>query len=440
MKRCSGKSVSVTIAKPLLYCLVLAWFTGAAAWAQTAGEQTLDRVVAFVADRVITQRELLIAVAQVRRMLERQNRPPPEQDVLVAEVMQNLIARKLQLHEAERSNVVIDDQRLEQAVAKIAESNDLTLAQMVKSMEERGESYQAFRAKVREDLAIREVRQREVIDKINATDAEIREQLRGRNKAALFRYSHLRIPFGTDEDARDAAAKRLAKIKKQMREGRPIEELTEELAGPEAAGAEAGFKRTGWRKLAQMPAAVAGHIADMEVGETTPIIQTPGHLHLIRLDGKRREGEPQLMQKQYMARHILMRTNIMDTDEVVRKKLHKIKRRILRGADFGRAAKRYSQDPGSNFKGGEMGWIAPQDMVQAFAEKVITSPPGEITGPFRSQFGWHLLQVQDTREVDISRQKERADAVAKIRGQKAEEEIRSWILRLREKYYVDIVL
>ncbi len=403
--------------------------------AGVAAERTLDRIVAFAADRAITERELRAGVSRFANMLEQQGREVPAREMLVGEVLQKMIIRALQLHEAERLGMVADEASVERAIESIAEKNNMTLAEMRRAMEEQGEDYKTFHNKVREDLLIRRVQQREVVERINVSDAEIRRRLYASGEDVAFRYSYLRVAVGTEKSGR-SPERLLASIKRRAAEGGEFLELAREAA--QTDGAE--LIRSGWRASAQMPAAIAKRVVAMEVGAVAPIIKTPKHLYLLRLDARRKEGEAPVMQRQYRVRHILIAPNVMDTDEIVRKKLRKMKRRIENGADFARYAKRYSQDPGSGFKGGDLGWIDLRNMVAEFSEKVRAARKGELVGPFRTQYGWHLLRVSDTREQDMSEQLERAGVIAEIRQEKAEAEINAWLLRLRERYYVDVRL
>lgn len=406
--------------------------------AGVAEERELDHIVAFAADRVITGRELQTGVSRFANMLKQQGKEVPAREILVGEVLQKMIIRALQLHEAERLGMVVDEESVERAIESIAEKNNMTLVEMRQAMDEQGEDYKTLHEKLREDLLIRRVQQREVIDRIDVSDAEIRRRLYVQGEGVEFRYSYLRVATGIEKSEQVPAApeRLLAGIKRRADDGGEFVKLARDAAQTDGVD----LIRSGWRTGTQMPAAIARRVVTMEVGEVAPIIKTPKHLYLLRLDARRKDGEPPVMQRQYHVRHIVIASNVMDTDEIVKKKLRKIKRRIENGADFARYAKRYSQDPGSGFKGGDLGWTDLQNMVGEFTEKVRSARKGEIVGPFHTQYGWHLLQVLDTREKDMSEQLERAGVIAEIRQEKAEAEINTWLLRLRERYYVDVRL
>lgn len=403
-----------------------------------AQDQTLDESVALVADRVITKREFLGAVAQAEAMLKQQGKNVANRSALAQEVMQELIVRNLQLSEAERIGLVVDPQQLEKAILQIAQNNRMAPAEMRRQIEKQGQGYEAFRKRIKEDLLIRNLRQREVIQKIEVSEDEINQVLREFNKNADFRYSYLRITLNKKDKASEKKASRLtARIRAEVRKGQRFSSLAEKLSQRN----NIRFQQSSWKAYSALPESVKKYLMTMAVGDFAPTIRSAGHLFLLKLDGKRHEAQPELMQKQYQVRHIVIQSNVVNDDDKVTALLEKIKQRLKHpkeGQDFAYFAKKYSQDPGSGFKGGSLGWAGPASMVPEFSQQMTTAPVDEIIGPFRTQFGWHLLVVEDVREQDISDQTERNKIISNIRQQKAQEEIRSWLLRLREKHHVDV--
>ena len=414
---------------------VLAAALAAFAFAASADDQTLDRIAAVVDDEIVTYRELDGAVLRLRRMLREQRAEIPAEKVLASQALQELIIRKLQLQEAARRGVVVTEPQLDRAMENIGERNRMTLAELKAQVEKEGGSYPEFREDLRAQMIIAQLRQREVTDKIEVSEQEIREFLAARN--VEFEYRFARVALALPET--EAGLERARAWFRSLRDA-AVDGGFEGAARREEEGLEARFKDLGWRYAEELPRPLARRAASMKVGAFSPLIKTGKALYLFRLEGKRDAGQPETTERQYHARHVLMLTNPMDTDGVVRRKLARIKKRIEAGGDFSKYAKKYSQDPGSSFKGGDLGWVSPKNVAPAFADKLQSAAKDEIAGPFKSSFGWHLLQVLGVREHNVGSETWRRQAVAEIRKKKSDEEVRSWLLRLRERRYVDIRL
>lgn len=402
-----------------------------------AAERTLDRIAAVIDDEIITHRELAAAVARFRRMLEERQAEMPSEKVLASQALQELIVRKLQLQEAARRGVAVTEPQLDQAMENLAARNKLSLAQLKERVEGEGGDYAAFREDVREQVIIGQLRQREVTDKIEVSEKEIEDYMSERDIELEYRFTRVGVALPAEEEARDKARAWLRALRDEARDGGGFGRVAQRAAQGRKG---VRFRDFGWQRAEDLPAALAARAPRMDTGEFAPLIRTGKALYLYKLEGKRGGNLPATVERQYNARHILMAPNAMDTDEVIRRKLRAIKKRLDNGGDFGKYAKRYSQDPGSSFKGGSLGWVSPKSMVAEVAEKMQNSPRDEVVGPFRSSFGWHLLQVLGVREHNIGDETWRRQAVAAIRQRKSEEEYRSWMLRLRERRYVDIRL
>ena len=421
----------------------------AGAFAAPAAGETLDGIAAVVDDEIVTQRELDDAVRRLRRMLRERRTEPPPPKVLAAQALQELIIKKLQLQEAARRGIVVTEPQLDRALEDLAEGNRMTLAELKVQVEKEGGSYAGLREDLRAQMIIAQLRQREVTDKIEVTEQEIRDFLAERNVEFEYRFARVALARPQTE-AGLARARAWFRSLRDRAAGDDFAEAFEEMrrraapseedAGEQEERFDARFKDLGWRYAEELPGPLASRATRMRVGAFSPLIKTAKGLYLFRLVGKRDADQPGAVERQYHARHILMQTNAMDTDAVVRGKLARIKRRLEDGADFSEYARRYSQDPGSSFKGGELGWVSPKSMVPAFAEKLQSSARDEIVGPFQSAFGWHLLQVSGVREHDVGNETWRRRAVTEIRRKKSDEEVRAWLLRLRERRYVDIRL
>ena len=404
--------------------------------ASVAKEQLIDEAVAFVADRVITKNELSLEVSNALASLKRRKAQlPPDKKAFVGEVLQNLIVRNLQLHEAERSGIVATPQDVDRMIEEISKSNKLSIAQMREQLEMQGVDYADFRKRIQEDFLIREVQSRQVVDKIEVSDDEIRSVLNTSSEDIEYRYTLWRVSFNeNDKKSSAVAAKKIKKIRKWLINGKSPASISRNMSADKSFAQ----KRLHWTQHSDITPQIRKRLTDMTVDQVSPLLKTENKYYLLQLNGKRGKGEERMMQKQYKVRHIVIQPTVMADDETIKKRLARVKRYIAKKDNFAQMAERYSNDPGSNYKGGDLGWINADSMVPEFAAKVKTSSQGELIGPFRTQFGWHILEVLDSRDIDVGDDVRRSQAIAQIRQQRAQQEIRAWILRLREKYYVDV--
>ncbi len=417
----------------------------------TAAPRGLDRIIAVVENEAITERQLVKNIRRAQAMLKQQNRKLPDERTLTAQVLQQMIIRQLQLQEAKRLGIVIDDITLDRAVGGMAGRNNLTLAEFKAKVESGNENFQELRLKIRDDLTIQRLVQREVINRIEVSDQEINNLLNfddNRHRGIEYRFVHIRVPPPADDDALAAAKRHFARVQPQLRGDSfsSLNDLRERFAQLwKAAAAEDDLeelryqvKDLDWRRAEDLPAPVRRRVDSLRDVGTSPVISNDAGLHLFQLL-KTRGDSPEMMQLQYHVRHILIRTSPIDDDEKIRRRLERIKRQLEDGADFDALACEHSQDPLSSMKGGDLGWSNPAGYVPEFAEAVKRARgKGDLVGPFRTSFGWHLLEVLGTREHDVGDDTMRQQAVTEIRKGKSEEETRLWLLKLRENRRVEV--
>ena len=418
-----------------------------------AKPKTLDRIVAVVENEAITERQLGNSIRRAQAMLAQQKREIPDKRALAAQVLQQMIVQQLQLQEAKRLGIVIDDITVDLAVENMAKRNNLSLAELKAKVESGNESFAALRRKIRDDLTIQRLMQREVVNRIEVSKQEIDDLLMRDNPQKLgseYRFTHIRVQPPESADARAAAKRRLARIQSQLRGDSfsSLDDLRDRLAQLWRAAAEDKIGKLpyrvndlGWRRAEDLPAPIRRRIDSLRDTGTSPVIANDKGLHLFQLLTTR-SNSPEMMQLQYHVRHILIQTNPIDDDATVRRKLVRIKHQIKdNGADFGALACQHSEDPLSSMKGGDLGWSTPSGYVPEFAEAVSRARgKGDLVGPFKTSFGWHILEVLGTREHDVGDDTMRQQAIAEIRKSKSNEEIRLWLLRLRENRRVEVRL
>ena len=420
--------------RPLAVCLLSASLTG---WLPV-GAVELDRIVAIINDDVIMRSELRAKIRTVTNQMSEQNIPLPPQDILEKQVLDQLILTKLQTQMADNTGIRVDEETLNRALGRIAAENELSLSQFREILEEDGYSYERFREDIRDEILISRLQQRQVDNRVGVTDREIdnflsNQVLRGETDTE-FRIAHILI--ATPEGA---SYRQLAEIKEKAEKA-----LAELKAGDDFSRLAAIYSDgsqalnggdLGWRKAGQVPTLFADFIADMEPGEISELIKSPSGYHIIKL-AERRSGE-KVVVTQTRARHILIQPNELVTNEDAYRRLEQLKTRIDGGDDFAELAKGHSNDTMSAAQGGDLGWVSPGDLVPEFEQVMNILEPGQTSAPFRSQFGFHILQVLERREHDSTEDVRRARAREAIRRRKLEEARGDWLRQLRDEAYVE---
>ena len=401
-------------------------------------EIMLDRIIAVVNDDVIMQSELVNKIHEIREQIAKQNGEMPPDDILTKQVLDNLILTKLQLQLAANTGVVVDDETLNQTINRIAEQNKVSLTQFREILERDGYSYERFREDIRDQITISRLKQRHVDNRITVTDGEIDNFLATEKHQGgaenEYRLSHILI--ATPESATDeerAQAKLVAnKVIESLANGEDFAKLATSLSAGQQA--EQGGD-LGWRKASEIPSLFADVVTQMKEGEVSKVIESPGGFHIIKLTGLRTSDKHIVTQTR--ARHILMHTNELLSDKDVSNKLSQLKTRIEGGEDFAALAKSHSEDAASAVNGGDLGWINPGTMVPEFEEHMSQLKPGEISEPFKTQFGWHIVQVLERRDHDNAEDLLRDKAREIIRQRKIKEAEQNWLRQLRDEAYIE---
>ena len=411
------------------------FFASAIPASSQAQPQVIDKIVAVVGDVAISSRELAITVERVKQNMMRQEQEIPDSQTLVPRVLEQLIVVKLQLQEAERLGIAIDEITLDQMLTKIAADNGKTLAEMKAEIERSQGSYSEMRESVRQEFIISQLRQN-VINNITVSESEIDAKLRELNAQTLFRFSYLAAELPEAESEHEELTQWFHSLRQKMLDENDFSDIAEQAAKKTSVN----YKRSQPRRLNQLPELLQEKVLNMNIGDITSVIRTADTLYLFSLDGRQAEQLPQVVEKQYHIRHILLRSDAMYSDSYIRKKLFAIKKRIENGESFERMAKKYSQDPGSGFKGGDLGWIPTEGLAAEFAQQVKNAPQRKLIGPFATAFGQHILEVLGERRQDVSNQIQRRNIIAQLRQEKSGVAINEWLLRLRESQYIDIRL
>lgn len=421
--------------RPLLLGAV---FLGTGAQAEV---QPINRVVAIVDSDVVMQSQLDQRVREVQQTIAKRGETLPPEHVLDQQVLERLIIENIQLQMGDRSGIRITDEELNQAVGTIAQRNNMTLDQFRAALTRDGMSYDDAREQIRREMVISRVRQRRVAERIQVSDQELENFLASESgKMQLSVEYHLanilvRVPDSASPQEVQAADRRSQELYKQLQQGADFAQLAIASSSSETA-LEGGDM--GWRKAAQLPSPFDRMIGSLTVGQVTEPLRTPGGFVLIKLLEKR-GGDSQVRDEVHV-RHILIKPSEIRSEQETKRLADRIYERIMAGEDFAELAKSYSEDPGSALNGGDLNWIDPNTLVPEFRAVMAKTQSGEVSKPFKSSFGWHVLQVMGRRATDGSEQFRKQQALNVLRNRKYEEELQAWLRQIRDEAYVEIKL
>jgi peptidyl-prolyl cis-trans isomerase SurA len=406
---------------------------------QAAGPVMLDRIVAVVNNAVITQSALDNQTKQVLSQMAKHNTQPPSMDVLEKRILEQMITQKILLQKAEDSNIKIDADTLDRAIARIAEQNNMDLPTFRAALAKDGVEFDAFRQQVRNEMTIARLREREVDSRIVVTDGEIDNFLAAQKQdpGQKTEYDIARILLLAPENATpDVLEKLKAKAEKAYAELQGGADFAKVAATYSDAQDALQGGNIGWRSEANLPALFVDALKNMQPGGISPILRGPNGFHILKLLDKR-GLDTKLVVKQTHARHILIKTSEIVTDQDAYARLKELRDRLVNGnADFAALAKQYSNDLSAS-KGGDLGWLSPGDTVPEFERAMDALPINGISEPVHTAFGWHLIQVLDRREQDVSEERQRLEARRAIRERKSDETFNDWVRQLRDQAYVE---
>lgn len=399
----------------------------------------LDRIVAVVDDDVVLGSEVLTRLTTVRDQMKAANIEPPPNEVLLNQILERLIVESVQMQEASRRGIEIDDESLTQAVAAFAQQNRLTLEQFRTALARDGIAYGEFREQIRREMIITRVQRALVNRRIQISDQDVQAIIDSPFYEALlsdqFRVGHILLEIAEDagEETRTQARAKAAELVAQLRSGAEF--------GPMAVTNSAGGRALeggdlGWRRAGELPSLFSERVLDMVPGETADPITSGRGLHIIQLLERRGAGMEE--QQQTRARHILMQPSEIRTEAETKAEINQVYKELKNGGDFAELAKKHSEDPGSALKGGDLGWSNSADFVPAFAAMVDSAELNKLTKPFRSKFGWHILEVQERRVEDMSDEALKNKAVQILHKQRFEDELQKWLKEIRDEAYVEM--
>lgn len=398
----------------------------------------LDRIVAIVDEDVVMESELRHRIQVLIREFGENSSALPPQDVLVKQVLQRLIMERLQLQLAERRGIQIDDLSLDQAMRNLAKRNNLTLEQFHDALVQQGFDYVAFREQMRNEMTMEQLRRRVIDRDIEVTESEIEELITKSEEDLLekqyeYHVAHIlvAVPESPSSAQTEKSKQRAALVHDRATSGDNFTQLA--IAASDAQDALKGGD-LGWRNKVQLPPILLQQIEQMLPGDVSKIAQSPTGFHIFKLMDRR---EKDVMVDQVLCRHILLRTNVLLDDAAAQAKLKELKSRIEQGEDFGKLAREHSNDTSSAANDGKLNWSVSSNYVPAFQKVVDSLEINQISKPFQSQYGWHIVQLLDTRRHNNTREAMYKAAQNQIRERKIEEKTELWLRQLRDESYVE---
>jgi len=422
----------------VFFCMLLA----AAPLAAAARDAVpVDRVVAVVNKDIITRSELDERTVLAERELQRRHIAAPERAVLERQVLERLVLDKAQLQLADSTGLRVDELQLDRAVQRVAQNNDMTLAEFRRTLERDGVDFERFRAELRQQILLTRLREREVDDRVQVSEAEIdaylAEHRASAQSAVEYDVAHIlvRVPEQARPEQVEQARARAREVRAEALAGADFARLA---ASRSDAGDALQGGALGWRTPGRLPELFADALKDMQPGQVSELLRSPAGFHVVKLLGRRGAGEAAPVAQTH-ARHILVKTNEVVSEDDARRRLATLRERIVAGADFAGLARLNSED-GTAARGGDLGWVYPGDTVPEFERAMNALAPGEISPPVRTPFGFHLIQVLERRTADMSAERQRLQARQALRERKADEAYQDWLRQLRDRTYVDLRL
>lgn len=397
--------------------------------------QPKDEVVAVVDNSVILRSDLEQSIAEIKHQLAAQKKTAPPEEFLQQQALEQLIIRQAQLEQVKRYNIKPDEKGLNEAVLKVAkDSGASSLEAFQQKLDAMApNTYASLRGRIAEDLALNRLRQQIVTSRIQISDADVKNFLNSpQGQAAVGSQAHvLHVRISGDEAA---TAKTAKEVKAALDKSNDVNAISQKLSTKtvKVEGADMGY-----RSLSDIPAELAARVSTLQAGQTTELIAVRDGIHVLKLV-ERKGGDQKAIVPQFQTRHILIQPSEVVSPENAKQLIDSLYSRIQKGEDFAVLAATYSNDPGSARDGGSLGWVTPGVMVPEFDSRMKNTPKGQVSEPFQSQFGWHILQVTDTRQQDMTKEYQERMARQILGERQFDAELDTWLREIRNNAFVDI--
>ncbi len=422
--------------KTLTCCLLLGLSP-----ALLAKAQPIDGIAALVNDAIITKSELADQVKLVKMQLQESGAKLPDDKAIQKQVLEHLITTQAQIQMAKRTGIQVDDNMLDNAIEKIARENNVTVTHMREMLSAQGMDFNTYRNNIRQQIMISQLQQRDIFPEIQVSEQEVNQFLQSPNglggMSTEYHLGHILVPLSdspSPEELDKASATAQAIIDK-LRHGADFTQV----AMTDAIGEHAlNGGDLGWRKLPELPTLFEKVVLAMKVNDIPDAIRSSSGFHIIKLLDKRSTSAAVPVAKTNV-RHILIKTNSGMSDSDAKAKLTELRNKIEKGEDFAQLAKTHSSDLASANKGGSLGWVSTDVLVPEFSAVMEKLPVSEISEPFKTSFGWHIMQVIDRKTLSNDEVALRQKAKDMISQRKFEEKLQTWARQLRDEAYVKVM-
>lgn len=405
------------------------------------GPIPINRILAIVNNDIITQKELNDAMTAANTQLKKQGIESPDTALMEKQVLESLVVKRIQLQRARDMDLSVSDSELDETLKRIARENKMTVPEFYAVLEEDKINFNTFRKEIRNEILLMRLKERVIRDRVKITEGEVDQFLRTQETSAVgndeYRIAHILVALSEQSDMLDTEEKRkraeaaLAKLKSGVEFAQVAAEFSDSSDALKGGVLE-------WRPIAQMGQTFAELLATLEINQITDVIRSPAGFHIFKVLGRRAQEVPVVIINQTKARHILIKVNELTSESDARQRINEFKASIENGADFAELAKLHSED-GSASSGGDLGWVSPGDTVPAFEQAMDALQPGEISDAVKSPFGWHLIQVVERRDQDISKERQRQAARQAIQARKADVVVQDWLRQMRDRAYVEYI-
>ena len=403
--------------------------------------QLIDRVIAVVDSSVIMESELNNRVEEIIGRLRSDGTELPPKKILEEQILERLIIEEIQLQIGKRAGVKISDAELNRSLSMIASQNSMDLEQFKESLEASGESYKNLRESVRKEMIIQRVQRGRVAANVEISEQEIENYLNSEEGKSRLAEQYnvqqilLSIKSGASTEEIILVEKKGLEIIERHKNGESFEKLAATYSSDQNA-LEGG--KLGWRRVSELPTLFASEVEGMKVGDISKLIRSGAGMHIIRLAEKK--GEVVKYEDQTLVRHILVQTSEIRSENQTKSLISEVYEKLVGGGEFKQLARQYSEDPGSKMEGGDLGWSRAGTFDPVFESVMNEIKIGVISKPFQTQFGWHILEVIDRRNEDVSDDVRKNRAYQIIFNRKFEQELQRTLMELRSEAYVDIKL
>lgn len=405
--------------------------------------ELIDKVVAVVNQDVVLESQLEGLVHQVRQSARTAGQPLPDEQRLRKQALERLILESLQLQLAERLGLRITDTQLEQAIGNIARSEGKTQEQLRAGLQAQGLTYSQFREQVRNEILLSELARNQVRRRINISDQEVKQVVQmikeqGQNNVR-YRVGNILLPLPANpsSDQLRQASRQAEQLLAELRQGADFRQLAiAHSAGPKAL--EGGD--WGMLGINEMPSLFSEAVRNHAQGDIIGPIRSGAGLHILTIFDMEGAKAQTVEAMEVRARHILIKPSVIMSEDKAKSMLEGFARSIRSGeASMEQLAEQFSEDPGSAIQGGDLGWAAPEMYVSSFRDTVTNLEPGELSEPFRSEHGWHLVRLEDRRVLDATEQATEQRAYQLIFNRRFTEEVQTWLDELKDGAYIRIV-